>query len=214
MKRFFTVFLAVLTAFTAAGCIQEQVTQTLYISPSGLVWSVLEKDVRSDESELAKRVLEEQKFVLAADAGTHGPAEFLRTVGAQSVKTTWLRRERPYTLMTEGRFTDLRQLALAVLRDSKVGGDATLAREGCQTRFTLDVDLTTAPDESPKDGPLGDLLEDLKNYRIVLTEGHFVSADGFDIGDGMIAVPDAKKKVEGGTLRLALVWADDGCPAK
>jgi hypothetical protein len=56
---------------------------------------------------------------------------------------------------------------------------------------------------------------DLKTYRIVLMEGRFISADGFEISEeGMIAVPDAKKKADDGMLTLSLVWGDDGCVVK
>lgn len=54
----------------------------------------------------------------------------------------------------------------------------------------------------------------LETYRIVLTEGRFISAAGFEILDeGSIAVPDKKKASTDGILTLALAWADEGCPA-
>lgn len=214
MRRFSKAFLVVLAMLPAVGCIREEVTQTLYLSPSGVVWSVLEKDVRSDENDPAKRISEEQNFFLAANAGAHGVAKAMQELGAQSVKTTWLRRERPYSVMTEGRFSDIRQLATAILRDAEAQGDVSLERTGCQTRFSVRVDLRSSP-ESPKDGALGELMTDLKTYRIVLTEGRFISADGFEISDeGMVAVPDAKKKADDGMLTLSLVWGDDGCVVK
>jgi hypothetical protein len=214
MRRFSKALLVVLGMLPAVGCIQEEVTQTLYLSSSGVVWSVLEKDVRSDENDLAKRISEEQNFFLAANAGAHGVAKAMQELGAQSVKTTWLRRERPYSVMTEGRFSDIRQLATAFLRDSEAQGDVSLERTGCQTRLSVRVDLRSSS-ESPKDSALGELMTDLKTYRIVLTEGRFISADGFDISDeGMVAVPDAKKKADDGMLTLSLVWGDDGCVVK
>ncbi len=214
MRRFSKAFLVVLGMLPAVGCIQEDVTQTLYLSPSGVVWSVLEKDVRSDENDPAKRISEEQNFFLAANAGAHGVAKAMQELGAQSVKTTWLRRERPYSVMTEGRFSDIRQLATAFLRDSEAQGDVSLERTGCQTRLSVRVDLRSSS-ESPKDSALGELMTDLKTYRIVLTEGRFISADGFEISDeGMIAVLDAKKKADDGMLTLSLVWGDDGCVVK
>ena len=54
-----------------------------------------------------------------------------------------------------------------------------------------------------------------KTYRIVLTEGRFISADGFELSDeGMIAVLDAKKSATDGILTLALTWADEGCSVR
>jgi len=138
-------------------------------------------------------------------------AQALRRLGAQSVTTTWLRRERPYSVMTEARFADVRQLATAVLRDAQAQGDVTLVREGCHTKFTARVDLESAAG-SAGDGAVAEVLTELDTYRFVLTEGHFVSADGFEIlGDGTIAVPDAKKTAPADILTLALSWADEGC---
>ena len=116
--------------------------------------------------------------------------------------------------MTEARFADVRQLATAILHDARARGDVTLVRDGCQTRFGVRVDLDSAPDSSG-DGVLGELLTDLNTYRFVLTEGRFVSADGFTIqDDGTIAVRDMAKTATDGILTLALSWADEGCVVK
>ena len=204
----------VLTAAACSGCLQKAVTQTIYVAPSGVVWSAIERDVRSDEKAPADRIREEHDYSLAASAGRHPMAEAFRRLGAQSVTTTWLRRERPYSVMTEARFADIRQLATAILRDAGARGDVTLVRDGCQTKFGVRVDLDPAPEPSG-DGALGELLTELETYRFVLTEGHFVSADGFEIEeDGTIAVPDKTKTATDGILTLALVWADEGCVVK
>jgi hypothetical protein len=201
----------VVAAAVCSGCLRKEVTQTVYLSPSGVVWSVVERDVRSDEQEPAARIREEQDYFLAASAGKHGVAQAFRRLGAQGVTTTWLRRERPYSVMTEARFADLRQLAMAILWDAQARGDVSLVREGCRTRFTVRVDLESAP-ESNDDSALAELLTDLETYRFVLAEGRFISADGFEIlEDGTIAVPDKKKTAADGVLTLSLVWADEGC---
>ena len=129
----------VATAALCSGCLQKEVAQTIYISPSGVVWSVIERDVRSDRATPADRTLEERDYVLGVDTETHGVAQALRQLGALSVATTWLRRERPYSVMTEARFADVRQVAVAILRDAGAQGDATLLRDGCLTRFNLRV---------------------------------------------------------------------------
>jgi hypothetical protein len=204
----------VVAAAVCSGCLQKEVTQTVYLGPSGVVWSVIERDVRSDEKEPAARMREEQDYFLAASAGTHGVAQAFRHLGAQSVTTTWLRRGRPYSVMTEGRFADVRQLTMAILRDAQARGDVSLVREGCQTRFTARVNLESASD-SGDESALGELLTDLETYRFVLTEGRFVSADGFEIlEDGAVAVPDRKKTATDGILTLGLIWADEGCSVK
>src|SRR5436190_23771504 len=120
----------VVTTAACGGCRQKEVGQSIYLSPAGAVWTVIERDVRSDEKDPASRIREEQEYLLAARAGQHGVARAFRSLGAQPVTTTWLRRDRPYSVMTEGRFADLRQLAMAILREGRAQGDVTLAREG------------------------------------------------------------------------------------
>jgi len=206
-----SVVCGVVVAAACSGCLQMEVRHTVYLAGSGAVWSVIEKDVRSDENMAADRIREEQDYVLAARAGQHGVAQAFRSMGAESVTTTWLRRERPYSVMTEARFADVRQLTLALLRDAGAQGDVTLVKDGCRTRFAVRLNLEQSAD-SKGDSPLDALMDDLETYRFVLTEGRFISADGFEILDeGSIAVPDKKKTATDGILTLALVWADEGC---
>lgn len=213
MRRFSTVLVVSLIlagAPASTGCLQKEVTHTVYVGPASVVWSVLEKDVRSDETSAGGRYVEEQDYTLGVAAGRHGVAEAFRRLGAQATTTTWLRRERPYTVMTEARFADLRAVAAAILREARVQGDATLVREGCHTTFAVRLDVESA--EGNGDDALDALLADLEDYRVVLTEGRFVSADGFTLGgDGAAAAPDPAKKPENGVLTLALTWSDVPC---
>ena len=200
-----------LAAAACSGCLVKEVRHTVYLGASGAVWSVIEKDVRSDEKVAADRIREEHDYLLAARAGQHGVAQALRGMGAESVTTTWLRRDRPYSVMTEARFADVRQLTMAILREAQAQGDVTLVRDGCRTRFGVCLNLEQSG--SKADSPLEALMDDLETYRLVLTEGRFISADGFEILDGgSIAVPDKKKAPVDGILTLALTWADEGCP--
>ena len=216
-----------LTAATCGGCLRKEVNETIYLAPGGTIWTVVERNVRSDEKVLADRMVEEHDYYLAAAAGQHPVAQALRRLGAQSVTTTWLRRERPYTVVTEGRFGDLRQLATAFLRDAGAQGDVSLVRDGCDTTFSVRVDVDRSAGNpsagNPSAGnppsagetPLDALLTDLENYRFVLAEGRFTSADGFRILDeGTIAVWDNSKAATDGRLTLALGWASEGCVTK
>jgi hypothetical protein len=208
MRTISGVFGVVVMTAACSACLQKDVTHTIYLGPSGVVWSAIESHVRSDERAPADRIQEEQDYFLAASAGKHPMAQAFRRLGAQSVTSGWLRRERPYSVVTEARFTDLRQLATALLRDAQTQGDVTLARNGCRTRFAVRVDLDSPP-ESNGDSALAELLTDLKSYRVVLTEGRFVSADGFEIlAEGTTAMPDEKKSAVDGVLTLALTWTD------
>jgi hypothetical protein len=196
----------------SAGCLQKDVTHTIYVSPSGVVWSVLEKDVRSDERLPASRYTEERDYILATSAGRHPAAVALRRLGSSSITTTWLRRARPYSVMTEGQFAGLGELASAILREARLQGDASLTREGCRSTLTVRVDSEPAPQEA--DDELAGLVEDLERYRLVLTDGRFVSADGFTISaDGAAAMPDPEKAPVDGMLRLTLAWESADCSA-
>jgi len=201
-------------AGAASACLNKEVTQTIYLAPSGVVWSAIDRDVRSDESTMTRRIQEEGDFVAAANAETHPVAEAFRRLGAQSVTTTWLRRERPYAVMTEARFADVRQLAVALLREAGLHGDVTLVREGCQT--TLGVRTDVEPDPAvPADSVVFVLAENLERYRFVLVAGHFVAADGFEIReDRTLAVPDMTKTSLDGVLTLSLAWTDETCAGR
>lgn len=199
-------------AVLCGGCLQKDVTQSIYLTPGGVLWTVIERDVRSDTKEPAGRIREESDYYLAAGAGNHPVAQALRRLGARQVARTWLRRERPYSVMTEGRFADIRQLATAIIRDADAQGDTTLVHEGCVTRFSMRVDLNSATDADER--AVDALIADLDSYRIVLTEGRFVSADGFRILDDAVAIPDAGKTAPDGVLTLALAWVAEGCIAK
>jgi hypothetical protein len=218
--RMISVVCGVVVAAACGGCLQKEVGQTIYLSPTGVVWSVIEKEVRSDEKEAAARIREEQDYALAAGAGQHDVARAFHRLGAQAVTTTWLRRERPYAVMTEARFADVRQLATAILREAKIQGDVTLVRDGCRTTFGMRMNSDPSP--AAEDSALDALLGELGTYRFVLSEGRFISAGGFEIlGDGSVAVPDERTIApvprspgEGGTggvLTLSLAWVDEGC---
>lgn len=208
------VFAVVVMASVFSGCLRKEVTHTIYLGPSRVVWSTIERDVRSDEKVPGDRVREEHDYVLAAGAGSHPAATALQRLGARSVTTTWLRRDRPFSIMIEARFADARELALAILREAQAQGDATLVRDGCQTRLTIRADLDSVPG-SAGDHAVDALLTDLAGYRFVLTEGRFISGDGFVLeDDGAVAAPDPKKSATNGTLTLALAWVDEGCGSR
>ena len=213
MRMFSTVSMVILAGVLSAGCLRKDVTQTIYVSPESAVWSVIERDVRSDEKTPSGRIAEEHEYFLAATAGKHSVAHAFRRLGAQTVTTTWLRRDRPYTVMTEARFASLEHVFKAVLREMQIRGEVTAVRtaSGCGTRLTLNADLSGEP-ASGADNALDALIGDLDDYRFVLTEGRFVTADGFRIlEEGIVAVPDAGKVPEGEILTLGLEWMADGC---
>ena len=197
----------------SAGCLQKHVTHTLYLSPAGeLVWSALETDVRSDEGDPARKDAEENQFVASVTAGQHPVAAALTALGGDRVSTTWLRRERPYGVLTEARFAGIRELAEAILWDAGFSGDVRMTAAGCETRLTVRVNVSESQ-ASEGETAVGTLAEDLDRYRIVITRGRFVVSDGFVLdGDGVVATPDKGKEPRDGVLTLVLGWST--CPPR
>ncbi|MEO7272014.1 MAG: hypothetical protein ABIX28_20640 [Vicinamibacterales bacterium] len=203
----------VLVVAAASGCLRKEVAHTIYLGPAGVVWAVTESGVRSDEREPADRRREEYGYAVAASAGVHPMAEAFHRLGAQTVTTTWLRRERPYAVLTEARFADVRQLALALLDEVGAPGEVSLERQGCRTRLDARISAEEAPEAS--ESPVQELLSELDAVRLTLTEGRFVAADGFEIReDGAMAVPDRKRAAAEGVMTLSLTWADESCAAR
>ena len=85
MRMISVVCGVVVAAAVCGGCLQKEVGQTIYLSPSGAVWTVIERDVRSDEKDPASRIREEQDYLacercgelLAADAAALAPVRAL-----------------------------------------------------------------------------------------------------------------------------------------
>lgn len=209
--RVFSTSLAVsavaLCALFSSACLRREPSHTIYISPSGVTWTAVETNVRSDEGNAVERMAEEQDFVLAARAGRHPVADALRRLGGRDVSTTWLRKERPYGVMTEARFDDAGQLARAAMRAAGLEGDASLVKDGCTTTFTARANADSDPGGDASE--IEALLEDPGAYRFVLTSGRFVAADGFTIDeDGTVARPDMRKTPADGVLTLTLAWTD------
>jgi len=200
---------AVLGLLSATGCLRKDVTHTLYVSPTGVTWSAIEKDVRSDETDPGNRLLEEQDYILGARAGQHGAARALRLLGGD-VKTTILRSDRPFTIVTEARFRDLADLANAMMKAVRVRGEASIDRDGCEK--TLRVRLDTDHPEEEDASALVDLIGEASAYTLVLTEGRFVRAEGFTIGEeGDVAVLGTPATSEDGVARVSITWREGWC---
>jgi hypothetical protein len=205
---------AVAALLAMAGCLRKEVTHTIYLSPSGVTWSAIEKDVRSDDSDPAVRLLEEQDYLLGARASRHEVARALGDLGAARMRTTLLRDERPFTVVTDGHFTDLGALALAALRRLHLRGDAAVDGNGCEKTFRAwaEIDDDAGPGAVDAES-IGALLDGGADYRLVLTEGRFVRAEGFTITDeSTIAVPGSSVPADG-VLRVSLTWSEGWCGA-
>ena len=194
-------------ALAASGCLQMDTAHRLYLSPAGsLEWTVQQTDVRSDIEQAAGRLEEEGRFLSEAETGTHPVARALQTLGADRLRTELLRRERPFALVTTGEFGRADAVANRMIEQLGLDGRAALTSQDGKTTLTLIVRL--AGNEDAYDGDLTALLEDLPQYRIVLTGGRFVAAEGFVLSaDGAVATPVSPDDADG-EIRFSLTWAE------
>jgi hypothetical protein len=101
MKRAALV-LAATAALTAAACLQKDTTSTIYLRQDGSFdWVVLERNVRSDESEAAARAREDAGYSEAVARGEHDVAAGFLVLGAEDVHVQPLRTTRPFATMIE-----------------------------------------------------------------------------------------------------------------
>jgi len=189
MKRTFVV-LGV--GLLATACVRKQTTHTMYLEPDGSgVWMTLEKDVRSDDRDPARRQADEEEFLAPVRTGAHNVAQAMSKLGASSVETRLVREVRPYLVATEGRFESIdglirslfEQLAAPITADVQVVGDST------RLRILWDIEqLRRCEQESCPDGEDEDLMAlildtDAEDFSVLLSDGVFTAARGFRIED-------------------------------
>jgi hypothetical protein len=172
----------VLAALTA-GCLQRETTHTLYLGPDGaLTWVASEANVHSDETDAGKRAAEDQAYIGPALLGTHRVARALQALGPESlVRTTVIREERPFHVITEARFARADRALEQLFVDSGLPARVTTAHEGGRTTLRVRFDFSRQMVE--RDTPAAALLEDIEHVVFVLSQGQFIAGGGFDVPD-------------------------------
>jgi hypothetical protein len=193
-------------AMLTAACLQKSTTHTAYLSPDGRVaWMAVENDVYSEST------AEEQEYLAAAAGGRHQMALALEALSpAGSVRTRIVRDEAPFVVITDATFDSIQAVMQRLVDGIPGANSVSLITDGRRSTLTIDFDF--AADVPATDGPIDTILADLEHLRIVMTEGRFVSAIGFDVS-GPVAtfspqwMDEAEKTSDaGGTIRLALSW--------
>ncbi len=186
MKRFVGVLLIGTGIPASSACLESRTSHVLYLSPSGAVtWTVHDQDVHSNEPDRSKRAQEEADFLRAIQNRTHGPLQALEAIGGRSATTELTRTERPWDVVTTAQFDRIDTLFATLLRELGIRGRAS--RSSDADRSTLHVQWTEDEPVS-EETPVLELVEALDAYRVVLTEGRFVAAEGFAISpDGRTA---------------------------
>jgi hypothetical protein len=224
MKRT-TLILAMAASLAATACLQKDTTSTIYLRQDGsLDWVVLEQNVRSDETDAAKRITEEFAYVDEVARGEHGVVEAFLALGADDVRIRWLRSERPYAVMVDARFDSLAGLFERPLTKCGIPHEVGITQDGGVTTWRLWIDV--GPDgenvqgndaEGCDDGLDG--LTDALNWTIVLESGAFTYATGFKLEGTDTAVIDKEAGENAvktsGRFELSLSWtaAAHGAPA-
>jgi hypothetical protein len=220
MRKRFIGWACVVTAMLfAPGCLVKDVTQTVYLEPGGTVtWAVLEKDVRSDGDTADDRAREEAEYADAVAIGQHPVALAFSQLRPTDLRTTILRAERPYTVLTEARFTSLDQVMR--LFTSKLGARATSTLERHNGLVTWTLTVYPGSMESDENETVAPLIDFFDRGRFVLASGQFRGAVGLDLSeDRHVATIHMPEDVSGEgasttePLRLLLEWGFDQEPA-
>jgi hypothetical protein len=186
LKRLNVLIVATLTALTA-GCLQKETTQTLYLAPDGSVsWVVAESNVRSNDTDGAKRLAEEQEYISQAILGTHGTARGLAALGPLgAVRTTVLRAERPFHVVTSAEFAATDQVLQRVFTEMAIETSASFVRRGDENTLCVRLDFSHPLEEH--ETPVSELMDSFERFRLVLTEGRIANTSGLDVTDGTSA---------------------------
>ena len=215
LKRLTIGALVAASAVTAA-CLQKETSHTLYLAPDGSVeWVVAESNVRSDEAEAGKRFMEEQAYIGPALLGIHGVARGLAALDPQQpVRTTIVREERPFLVLTSARFASIDRVLTRLFTEMGVRTSASIQRGVDGNTLWVRLDFSRPLDEH--ETTVSELADNLEHLRIVLTEGRFGAVSGVDVTDGTSATLSAEwlDRVEQASearsaIDFALTWSTD-----
>ena len=181
MIRSKALFVAALT-LTTTGCLQKETTHTLYLQDAAVTWVASEANVYSDEQDPGKRASEEQGFIGPALLGSHRAALGLQALGPDTlVRTTVVREERPFHVITEAKFARIDTTLERLLVGSGVPARVTLSTEAERSTLRIHFDFSRTSVE--RDTPAAALLEDIEHFVFVLQEGSFIGGGGFELPD-------------------------------
>jgi len=204
-------------AMLAAGCLQKDTTHTLCLSPDGAVtWIVAENNVYSDEGDAAKRTSEEQTYITAASAGRHGVALALEAMDPMGpVRTRVLRDEAPFLVVTDAKFHSIERVMTRLFGDVPGAAAVNLAADGRRMtlKMTFDFSVEQPENQAEQESPVSAIVNDMDHLAIILTQGRFVAATGFDLESGIKATVSEdwvklaeKAYKDKGTIEMMLTW--------
>jgi hypothetical protein len=200
-------------ALAASGCLRKETTHTVYLAADGGVrWVAEESGVYSDEADPGARMAEEHAFIGPALINAGRMAQAFQAIGADGlVRTTVIRDERPFHVVTDAPFAHVDRLFQKLFKDAGLPATATLTRDG--DRRTLRVRFDFSKEIVERETPTMALLEDLDRLKFVIADGQFIGGGGFDVPDRMTAkisrewMEALEKAIEArSTIEFSLTW--------
>jgi hypothetical protein len=174
--------LAVL-AVTTAGCLKKEFTSTWYLeSDLSVVWSVLERDVRSAETSEDDRRRAEAEFLAEARQHNQPVARGLRQLNPTNLRTTVLRDKPPFTVDTDATFQSLKILGERILGRLGLTGYSAVDLTPDGYQWTWSIDPHSKILEEAVDEDLTALFE-TEVIQIALARGEFSDTDGIQLSD-------------------------------
>lgn len=195
----------VLLLVPSLACLEIQGSHTLYLSADGtVIWSVLEQGIRVEQ---------EEDFLDRVSGSEHIAARALEVLYPSSLTTRVLREESPQAILTEAHYPGIDRVFQNLFTFYELPAYVELRieeeRAHLEIRFWMNTD--ESEEEDPNDAYDVFLLALFVECRIVLTEGEFIEARGFEIIEGgKVAKPtdiDTDEAEENNTpVELFLTW--------
>lgn len=198
------------------GCFEIPGKHVLYLDPDGdVTWTVLEEEIRFEAGSPKARLRQEEELLDRVAAGEHVAAVALSALYPRTLDSRVLREDAPQTVWTEASYPGIDLVYRNLLH--LMGMPAVVVLDLEEDRAQLTITAWPGAEEPESNGEeiseeAGDMLLALfVKCRIVLTEGKFVSAEGFEIiDDGRAVQPvevDTEEAEENNTpVTLSLTW--------
>ena len=190
---------------TCTACLEKDIRHDLYLYPDGSVdWTTMESNVRSTISDPAERDMEDSQYLMAAQRGEHSMALALESMGGRRVRSRIIRDERPFRVLTSAYFVSIEKMFRRMLDEAGIKNEVDLelgvlvedpgtGAEILCDRLVIRIEEEETKEDDEEDPPVSEILFSLEEMQIVLVEGRFVAARGFEIhsrGDLATMEPD------------------------
>ena len=158
-------------------------TQTWYLDRDlSVVWTVLERDVRSNSRSVEERERDEGEYSVEARQQNQPVARGLRELGPSSIRVRLLRDKPPFTVTTDATFPSLKVLGERLLGRLGLQGYSAVTATSDGWEWTLSIDPNSVVNGDDVDEDFTSLFES-EVIRIALSEGEFVETERAELSD-------------------------------